>query len=112
MTALLLAVAMAAALHVAGWWLVALVGFGWGVVLRSARWPALRVGAFVTAIAALRLGWLAWRGAPVADAGSLVAAVAELPVAAVWAMALLLPALVAACAATIGSVVGRRVLFG
>lgn len=109
---LLLAVAAAAALQWVGWWLLAVVAFVWGGHLRAARWPAARVAAAVALLALLQLGLLAWRGAPIGQAGSVMGGVLAVPPLVVWAAAVLLPALVALAAAAIGAVIGRRVMFG
>lgn len=112
MSYLIFALLAATALQFVGWWLLAVVAFVWGVVLRGDRWPALRVGALVAVLGALRLAWLVWSGAPAVEAGELTAAVTTLPVMIVWLLALFVPALVASSAAVIGVVVGKRVLFG
>lgn len=106
------AVAAAAALEFVGWWLLALVAFFWGLALRSDRWPATRIAAVVVLLGALRLGWVAWRGGPVGNAGELIAAITAMPAEAIWLAAILVPALVALCAATLGVALGRKVLFG
>jgi hypothetical protein len=112
MITLLLVLAAAAAAEFVGWWLLALVAFIWGVVLRRVRWPALRIGAVVAGLGVARLGWMAWEGARVGDAGALLAGVTGLPASLVWALAILLPALLAGSAATLGASLGRKVLFG
>lgn len=112
MSYLIMTALTALAWHLGGWWLLAIVAFGGGVHWRTRRWPALRIGTLVALLSASRLAWLAWVGAPVAAAGELTAAVTTLPVALIWAMALLLPAVVALCAASIGAVAGRTVMFG
>jgi hypothetical protein len=106
------AVAAAAALEFVGWWLLALVAFLWGLATRSESWPATRIAAVVVLLGALRLGWVAWRGSPVGDVGELIASITAMPVVAIWLAAILVPALVALCAATFGVVLGRKVLFG
>lgn len=112
MIALLMAVAAAAALEFVGWWLLAVVAFVWGVVWRTERWPALRIGAVVMVLGAMRLAVSAWERAPVVEAGALLGALTELSTPLIWGLALLLPAPVACCAATLGAAVGRKVLFG
>ncbi len=112
MISLLLALVAAVAAEFVGWWLLAVVAFIWGVVLRGVAWPALRIGAVVAALGAARLGWMAWEGARVGDAGALLAGVTGLPATVAWALAILLPALLACCAATLGAAFGRKVLFG
>ncbi len=112
MTALLFAIAAAAALEFVGWWLLAVVTFVWGVVWRAMPWPALRIAAVVLVLGVLRLGIMTLGGAPVVETGSLLSALTELPTPLIWSLALLLPALVACCAATLGAAVGRKVLFG
>lgn len=112
MSYLILSAAAALGWYAGGWWLLALVAFGGGVLWRARPRPALRVGALVVLLGALRLAWLAWGGAPVQEAGELTAAVTTLPAAAIWAMALLLPALVGLSAAAIGASVGRKFMFG
>lgn len=104
--------AAAAALEFVGWWLLAIVAFLWGVAIRSDRWPATRIAAVVVVLGVLRLGWVAWRGGPVGEAGELLAGVIAMPVVAIWMAAILLPGLVAMCAATLGVALGRKVLFG
>lgn len=112
MIALLMAIAAAAALQFVGWWLLAVVAFVWGVVWRTVRWPALRIGAVVMVLGALRLAVMMWKGAPVGETGALLSRLTELPSPLIWGLALLLPALVACCAATLGAAAGRKVLFG
>jgi hypothetical protein len=106
------AMAAAAALEFVGWGLLALVAFLWGLATRSDRWPATRIAAVVMLLGVLRLGWVGWRGGPVGEAGELIAAITAMPVVAIWLAAILLPALVALCAATLGVALGRKVLFG
>lgn len=112
MITLLLALAAAAAAEFVGWWLLAVVAFIWGIVLRRVPWPALRIGAGVAGLGAARLGWMAWEGTRVGDAGALLAGITGLSGTLVWALAILLPALLACCAATLGASFGRKVLFG
>lgn len=112
MTALLFAIAAAAALEFVGWWLLAVVAFVWGVVWRTVRGPALRIAGVVLVLGVLRLGIMALGGAPVVETGSLLRTLTEMPALLIWSLALLLPALVACCAATLGAAVGRKVLFG
>ena len=106
------ALAAAAALEFVGWWLLAIVAFLWGVVVRSERWPATRIAAVVLLLGVLRLGVVTWRGGPVGETGELIAAVIAVPASMVWLAAILVPGLVALCAATLGAAVGRKVLFG
>lgn len=112
MSYLVLSVVAALGWHVGGWWLLAVVAFAGGVLWRTRRWAAVRIGAVAALVGALRLAWLAWGGAPIRDAGALTAAVTSLPPVLLWVMALVLPALVALCAAAIGTVAGRKFMFG
>lgn len=112
MIALLFAIAAAAALEFVGWWLLAVVAFAWGLVWRTQRWPALRIAAVVLVLGGLRLAVMAWNSAPLVETGAVLGMLTELPTLLIWCLALLLPALVACCAATLGAVVGRKVLFG
>lgn len=112
MIAVLFALAAAAALEFVSWWLLAVLAFVWGVVWRTQRWPALRIAAVVLVLGVLRLAIMAWNSAPLVETGSLLGALTELPGPLIWGLALLLPALVACCAATLGAAVGRKVLFG
>lgn len=105
-------VAAAAALEFVGWWLLAFVAFLWGLATRGTRWPATRIAAVVMLLGVLRLGWVTWRGGPVGEVGELLAAITAMPAEAIWLAAILVPALVALCAATLGVALGRKVLFG
>lgn len=102
----------AAAQWFGGWWMLAVVAFGWGVVARSIRTPATRLALGVLLVGLIRLGWAGFQGAPVGEVGRLLAELIRLPLLAVWALSLALPAVVALCAATLGAAAGKRVLFG
>ncbi len=112
MIALLMAITAAAALEFVGWWLLAVVAFVWGIVWRTERRPAWRIAGVVAALGGLRLALMAWQGASLGDTGVLLGQLTALPPVFIWGLALLLPALVACCAATVGAAVGRKVLFG
>lgn len=94
---------------VLGWWALALVAFGFGVLTRSERWADLRLGFGVLAAGLLRLAWLAARGGDIGELSRILGEVTRLPVA---ALAVIVPAVVASCAALLGRALGRRVLFG
>jgi len=101
-----------AAQALAGWWLLAVVAFGWGVFARTTASPAARLALGVLLAGMIRLGWEGFRGAPVGEVGRLMAEITAVPAVAVWGLAFLLPALVALCAATLGVAAGKRFLFG
>jgi len=92
-----------------GWWALALVAFGFGVLTRADRRAALLLGLGVLATGVLRLGWLAGRGGEVGELSRILGEVTSLPVT---VLALTVPAVVAACAALLGRALGRRILFG
>jgi len=92
-----------------GWWALALVAFGFGVLTRADRRAALHLGLGILAAGVLRLGWLAARGGEVGEFSRVLGEVTSLPVA---VLAVALPAVVAACSALLGRALGRRILFG
>lgn len=103
---LLLAAAFALATVGFGWWTVALVAALWGIIARG-----LRSGAFVAAVAAM-LGWgalLAWGAVhgPVVELAVKLAAVMQIPPAALVLATLIFPALLAWSAAAVTTTIIR-----
>jgi len=96
----------------AAWWALALVALIWGVAARSQSASATRLAVAVLLLGAARLAWLGYRGGAVGEVGGTLAELTGMPDLAIWGLALVLPALVALCGATLGVALGRRVLFG
>jgi len=92
-----------------GWWAVALVGFGAGVIHRRIARVAVRFGAGIALAGGAWLAWLAWTGEPIGQLRAMLADLTGLPVV---TLSLLLPALIGCAGAYLGAVVGRKLLFG
>lgn len=106
---LIAATAGVVAQAVVGWWALAVVAFVSGVALRKVRWVSVKYGASIAAAGVLMLAWVAWTGHPIGEVRRILVEITGAPA---LSLSLLLPALVALCAAFLGAAAGRKVLFG
>lgn len=96
---ILLAEAFAVATYGFGWWIVPLVGAGWGLLSRDVA--KARFAALAAAVGWATLLLLDVSRGPVGVMGSQLAGVMKLPAIALYLLTLIFPALLAWCAATL-----------